>query len=88
MPYIKPEDREQFDSKIDDLAHALREGCGDICGNMNYIITTLIMKSIKPSRYRQIAEITGVLENVKQEFYRKMVAPYEDKKIEENGEVY
>jgi len=30
----------------------------------------------------------GVLECIKQEFYRRAVAPYEDKKKEENGDVY
>jgi hypothetical protein len=37
--------------------------------------------------YSKIAIITGVLENVKQEFYRRAAAPYEDKKILQNGDV-
>jgi len=32
--------------------------------------------------------LPGVLENVKQEMYRRLAAPYEDKKAEENGDVY
>ena len=38
--------------------------------------------------YTELSSIMGVLECVKQEFYRRMVAPYEDKKCEENGDVF
>jgi hypothetical protein len=31
--------------------------------------------------------MTGVLENIKQEFYRRAAAPYEDRKINQNGDV-
>ncbi len=37
--------------------------------------------------YSKLAVITGVLENVKQEFYRRVGEPYEDKKIRENGDI-
>ena len=37
--------------------------------------------------YSKIAMVTGVLENVKQEFYRRIAASYEDKKIVENGDI-
>ena len=35
-----------------------------------------------------IARVTGVLENVKQEFYRRYAEPYEDEQIERSGDVY
>jgi hypothetical protein len=38
--------------------------------------------------YKHINEIIGVLECAKQEFYRRVAAPYEDTKIQENGDVY
>jgi hypothetical protein len=31
--------------------------------------------------------VTGVLENIKQEFYRRIASQYEDKKILENGDI-
>jgi hypothetical protein len=37
--------------------------------------------------YNKIAMITGVLENIKQEFYRRIAAPYEDTKIIQNGDI-
>jgi hypothetical protein len=37
--------------------------------------------------YSKIAIMTGILENIKQEFYRRAAAPYEDRKISQNGDV-
>ena len=37
--------------------------------------------------YTKIAVATGVLENIKQEFYRRIASSYEDKKIIENGDI-
>jgi hypothetical protein len=31
--------------------------------------------------------ITGVVENVKQEFYRRVAVPYEEEKIVQNGDI-
>ncbi|HOK39385.1 MAG TPA: hypothetical protein PLC87_12045 [Bacteroidales bacterium] len=37
--------------------------------------------------FTTMSQIIGVLESVKQEFYRRVVAPYEEEKIKENGDV-
>ena len=37
--------------------------------------------------YTKIAMITGVLENIKQEFYRRIAEPYENQKIVQNGDI-
>jgi hypothetical protein len=31
--------------------------------------------------------LTGVLENIKQEFYRRVAVPYEEEKIVKNGDI-
>jgi len=38
--------------------------------------------------YQTINDIIGALEGAKMEFYRRVVVPYEDKKIKDNGDVY
>lgn len=83
MPYIKKERRDDLDEDITALASKLHSP-----GEMNYAITRLIQASGTIDCYTDIAVITGVLENVKQEFYRRAAAPYEDSKMEENGDVY
>lgn len=58
-------------------------------GQLNYKITQLCTEFLgtQPS-YDSINEIVGILECAKLEFYRRVAAPYEDKKIQENGDVY
>ena len=58
-----------------------------LCGVLNYVITRMCAKLINDVSYPKIAIITGVLENVKQEFYRRLAGPYEDQKILQNGDV-
>jgi len=93
MPYIPQDQRRELDPHIDRLAEAVRsfhDGRNNtsIAGVLNYAITRLLLDAAKPARYHDIAILTGVLENIKQEFYRKFASPYEDAKIEENGSVY
>jgi hypothetical protein len=59
-------------------------------GNLNYLITMLIKRYWEESsgNYVAINDIVGALEGAKLEFYRRIAAPYEDKKIVENGDVY
>ncbi len=59
-------------------------------GEMNYMITMIIINYLfdKGPTYTTYNMIMGVLESVKQEFYRRVVVPYEDQKIKENGDVY
>ncbi len=81
MPYIKPEDR---------AAILLDENLIEDAGELNYFITTLINNYINKNTkcYTTLNEVIGVLECAKLELYRRIVAPYEDTKIEENGDVY
>ena len=85
MPYIKPEFRPAIDEVIQQLdKHVIT------AGDLNYAITKLILRVSIGSGggYNYIALVTGVLENVKAEFYRRYASPYEDKKILESGDVY
>jgi len=84
MPYIKQEKRVRIDPIIEDLSQYLSEE-----GDFNYAITKLMHKYIqlKGLRYQHCNAIVGVVECAKQEFYRKVVAPYEEEKIQENGKV-
>ena len=83
MPYIKEKDREKF-GKIN-LIFPKNPG------ELNYIISTIINSYLLSSNklnYGRINECIGVLECVKQEVYRRIAIPYEDIKIEENGDVF
>ena len=59
-------------------------------GMMNYCISTLISKTLSAhgTNYALINELIGVLECAKLELYRRVASPYEDTKVQENGDVY
>lgn len=82
MPYINRIDRTQFN--VYDNHRATN------AGELNYVITKLIDEYIsrKGKNYAVLNEAIGVLECAKQELYRRVVTPYEETKIIENGDVY
>lgn len=60
-------------------------------GELNYEITRLIRQYLEnnaPLNYQIINDIVGALEGAKLEFVRRIVNPYEDYKIDQNGDVY
>ena len=58
-------------------------------GELNYLFTKIIAAYWEiHGNYQGINDIIGALEGAKLEFYRRIAAPYEDKKIFENGDVY
>ena len=82
MPYILPEDREQFEV----LEFVRPKNAGEL----NFCISTMLANYIEDTgrRYQNMNDIVGALEGAKAEFQRVVVAPYEDKKMAENGGVY
>ena len=88
MPYIAPERRPLYDDAIAALAAKLDSDTPG--GDLNYIITRLLAHWIRRRglSYAVLAEAVGVLETAKLELYRRIAGPYEDRKIEENGDVY
>lgn len=83
MPYIKKEDRTKFDKGLEELAPAKNPG------ELNYLITMLLHRYMNYNghNYQNCNDVLGALSGASNEFYRRKVAPYEDKKIEENGDV-
>ena len=58
-----------------------------LAGVLNYCVSRMMANVTGDVTYSKIAIITGVLENVQQEFYRRLAASYEDKKIIQNGDI-
>lgn len=94
MPYIDETSRKVLDRYIDDLADAItncseldNENVMTVLGDMNYCVSRLIGQVMGDTSYAKVAMLTGVLENVKQEFYRRVAVPYEEEKIVQNGDI-
>lgn len=81
MPYITQERRE---------ALAQEEALPDTAGELNYTFTMIALEYLerKGLNYQHINDVVGALEGAKAEFQRRVVAPYEDTKIQQNGDVY
>jgi hypothetical protein len=76
MPYIRAEDRERLEPGTDDVGH------------LTYLFYRLALEALPGTpRYRDLHAVIGAMEAAKLEFYRRIVSPYEDGKIEENGDV-
>lgn len=80
MPYIKPNNKLFLDIGAP----------AETAGELNYQITSMIKRYVKEKglSYQTINDVVGALEGAKTEFQRRIVNPYEDKKIQENGDVY
>jgi hypothetical protein len=71
------------------LAQLTKGGTADPkMGEVNYIISKLVWELFDSApSYHHGNELVGALECAKQEFYRRKMAPYEEQKIAENGDV-
>jgi len=97
MPYIKKEDRAKYDEIINSILFDIK--CDKVSwsydpkrevsmGELNYLISSIVWKlfDTAPS-YTLGNNLVGMLECVKQEFYRRKLAELEDRKIKENGDI-
>jgi hypothetical protein len=62
----------------------MSENAGQL--NFRFFCLCLDYWKSKPN-YQGINDILGALEGCKQEFYRRIVGPYEDEAIQRNGDV-
>ncbi|MHA2047714.1 MAG: DUF6899 family protein [Candidatus Thorarchaeota archaeon] len=86
MPYIKMDRR-----------RAITNGAPpQSAGELNYAITMLVQAFVvqrmqmtdRDLKYCMINDVLGALEGAKAEFYRRVAVPYEQGKIDSNGDVY
>jgi len=92
-------DGQYYYSGLDDFFNKLDNLCESFCvgkedwpckpGTLNYIITRMVVWYLGENpNYEKYNSAIGVLECAKQELYRRQIAPYEDEKCEQNGDVY
>ncbi len=62
----------------------------DTVGELTYVFTrqALSYAQTHKKRFATYAEVLAALDATAREFYRRRVAPFEDAKIAENGDVY
>lgn len=79
MPYITQDLRDDIDSGA----------IPQTAGELNYLLTVTALEYLreKGESYTAYNDVLGALEGCKLELYRRRVAPYEDFKMELNGDV-
>lgn len=84
MPYIKSCDRKPFDDVIERLPVT------ETVGELNYVLTCILHRHIEQQggNYTAINGAIGAAHCAILELYRRVAAPYEDRKIAENGDVH
>lgn len=85
MPYITRQNRVVLEKRLKpilEITHDLYPG------ELNYVLTRIVATFTGHPSYSSIVHVVGVLENVKQEYYRRVAVPYEIRKRLENGDVY
>ncbi len=99
MPYIDDRERKKLTPLIEALANEIvnisETVDGYYGGRINFTIHKLIQQIHKTLcerenctlTYSDYNEVIGALEAAKLEYYRKVVVPYEEKKIKENGDL-
>ena len=81
MPYIKSDRRKEFVNYSSMVPMN--------AGELNFKITDLLIDYLWDNyNYQKINDVMGALEGAKLEMYRRLAAPYEDKAIERNGDLY
>lgn len=79
MPYI--------DTKTKDKVHQFGPRTP---GELNFAITEILIGYLKEKKesYQTYNDMMGAMNGSLLELYRRKIIPYEDKKIEANGDVY
>jgi len=81
MPYIANKFmRSVLNKAVENYGLLLKEK-----GNLNYFLHKLAKETC--SSYEDFMRLEGECQQALREIFRRLVAPYEDKKIEQNGDV-
>lgn len=85
MPYVDEGRRKHLDPHIKEVMIRLT-GPGDL----NYAISRMANHLVKRlgKSYLTLDSTRGAINDAAAEFYRRVVAPYEDEKRQVNGDVY
>lgn len=90
MPYISQKRRVDLARAADDPTRNHPSNMAQNAGELNYLFSIIAADYIRRVglNYQNLNDVVGALEGAKAEFQRRVVAPYEDGKIQINGDVY
>lgn len=87
MPYIPQERRDEIAKNV----------APQNAGELNFVLTRMCLQYLEARmdagpdlaqlRYQDLNDVVGALESAKAELQRRLIAPYENAKIKQNGDV-
>ena len=86
MPYTIPAARSR-EKDLRRLAYDLRTE-GDLTWAISVLMDEWVMTTAGTVSYQTLHRARASAQDAADEWYRRVMAPYEDKKLAENGEVY
>jgi hypothetical protein len=81
MPYVTQEQRPFLDYLVGLLGNQIK-----VNGDLNYVLFAFCKRHVEPS-YNNYKNFCGELRQCATEIERRILGPYEDEKIVENGDV-
>jgi hypothetical protein len=88
VPYIKEEYRQELHHVLDDLIYTITTLPSE---DRNGIVTYTVYKIVKDLYWQpswdNLSDGRKCLDEASREFCRRIIEPYEDLKIEENGDI-
>lgn len=84
MPYIAPESRTPYEGALNELANLLVEKPK---GHLTFVLYTIARRFVQDESYATLSEARSALQDAADEFYRRLIGPYEDRMIEKHGDV-
>lgn len=91
MPYINKSQRPELEKLVDETSAKIKE-LHNATGNsrgalMNFFISELMRSVWNDPRYADMAEARSALQEAHDEYARRVIAPYEDLKIQQEGDI-
>ena len=90
MPYIAKKNRPPIDRHLDRLIEVLKNSTDSgkrRNGEVVYAVYKILKYVYGQGHFEEKSNALKVLDSAGKEYYHRIMAPYEDKKIVENGEV-
>lgn len=84
MPYITSKQKRTIEKPLSELSERVYD-LGEFTYAVYYLALSLLRK--RGVCYKHYAEILGALTATQHELYRREIGPYEEEKLEQNGDV-
>lgn len=89
MPHIDPDNKQHYAEALNYMMNHLSMRDYDP-GHLTYLLYSIVKRTARSkgtaARYADLSRIRASLHDASDEFYRLIMAPYEDAAIERNGE--